>query len=196
MNKLVIAGLALMFTVGTAVAQGGGGSSSGGSSSGGSSSGGSSNSGSSNSGNSSPSAHHCKSGQVWKKSVKKCVSAQSGIMPDDELYEQGAALAKEGHYDWAIAVLSTITRQNDPHVLNYLGYSNRKAGRLDIGLGYYQKALAIDPNFVLAREYLGEGYVAAGKLDLARDQLREIGTRCGINCEEYMNLAEVISGAG
>jgi hypothetical protein len=55
--------------------------------------------------------------------------------------------------------------------------------------------LAIDPDFVLAREYLGEGYVAAGKLDLARDQLREIGNRCGTNCEEYIELAEVISGA-
>ena len=79
-------------------------------------------------------------------------------------------------------------------MLNYLGYSNRKAGRLDVGLSYYQKALAIDPNFVLAREYLGEGYVAAGKFDFARDQLHEIGQRCGTNCEEYKELAEVISG--
>ena len=63
------------------------------------------------------------------------------------------------------------------------------------GLTYYQKALAIDPNFVLAREYLGEGYVAAGKFDLAREQLHEIGKRCGTNCEEYMELAEVIEGA-
>ena len=53
--------------------------------------------------------------------------------------------------------------------------------------------MAIDPDFVLAREYLGEGYVAAGKFDLAREQLREIGNRCGTNCEEYMELAEVIS---
>ena len=83
------------------------------------------------------------------------------------------------------------SNKNDPHVLNYLGYSNRKAGRLDVGLSYYQKALAIDPNFVLAREYLGEGYVAAGKLDLGtrsiarnrpalRHELRRIsGTRRG-----------------
>jgi tetratricopeptide (TPR) repeat protein len=205
MNKLVIAGLALMFTAATAVAQGGGGGSSGGGSSGGGSSGGGSSSGGSSSGgsNSGSSSNNnnggmvkkCKSGQVWKKSAKKCVSAELHILPDDELYAQGSALAKDGQYDWAIAVLSTISRKDDPHVLNYLGYSHRKAGRLDIGLGYYQKALAIDPNFVLAREYLGEGYVAAGKLDLARDQLREIGNRCGTNCEEYIELAEVISGA-
>lgn len=186
MRKFVLVGVALVFSAATALAQGGGGSSGGGSSGGGSSSG---------SGGKSTSAQKCKSGQVWKKSAKKCVNAQSGILPDDELYEEGRLLAKEGHYDWAIAVLSAVERTNDPHVLNYLGYSNRKAGRLEIGLTYYQKALAIDPNFVLAREYLGEGYVAAGKFDLARQQLREIGNRCGTNCEEYMELAEALEGA-
>ena len=29
----------------------------------------------------------------------------------------------------------------------------------------------------------------------AREQLQEIGKRCGTNCEEYMELAEVIEGA-
>lgn len=198
MQKFVLVGVALMFSAATAFAQGGGGSSGGGSSGGGSSSGGSSSGGgSSSSGNGakSTSAQKCKSGYVWKKSAKKCVAVESGILPDDDLYEEGRLLAKEGHYDWAIAVLSAIQRKDDPDVLNYLGYSNRKAGRLDIGLTYYRKALAIDPDFVLAREYLGEGYVAAGKFDLAREQLDEIGKRCGTNCEEYMELAEVISGA-
>jgi tetratricopeptide (TPR) repeat protein len=194
MRKIVLFGVALMFSAATALAQGGGGSSGGGSSNGGGSSsgGGSSNSGS---GGKSTSAQKCKSGYVWKKSAKKCVAVQSGILPDSELYEEGRLLAKEGHYDWAIAVLSAIQRKDDPDVLNYLGYSNRKAGRIELGLTYYQKALAIDPDFVLAREYLGEGYVAAGKFDLARQQLHEIGKRCGTNCEEYMELAEVIEGA-
>jgi len=199
MRKIVLVGVALMFSAATAFAQGGGGSSGGGSSSGGSSSGGSSSGGSSsggsNSGAQSNSAKKCKTGQVWKKSAKKCVNAQSKVLPDDELYEEGRLLAKEGHYDWAIAVLSAVERKDNPHVLNYLGYSNRKAGRLELGLTYYRKALAIDPDFVLAREYLGEGYVAAGKFDLAREQLREIGQRCGTNCEEYMELAEALEGA-
>jgi tetratricopeptide (TPR) repeat protein len=80
-------------------------------------------------------------------------------------------------------------------VLNYTGYSHRKAGRLDIGITYYRKALAINPNFVLAREYLGEGYVAAGRIDLARAELSEIATRCGTSCEEYADLARAIDAA-
>ena len=78
-------------------------------------------------------------------------------------------------------------------MLNYTGYSNRKAGRLEIGITYYRKALAIDPNFVLAREYLGEGYVAAGRVDLARIELGEIKNRAGVQSEEYHDLAKAIT---
>jgi tetratricopeptide (TPR) repeat protein len=138
---------------------------------------------------------HCKKGEVVKKvkGVKKCVKVESGILPDEDLYQQGRQLAKAGQYDWALQVLAAIQNQNDPRVLNYTGYSNRKAGRLEIGITYYRKALAIDPNFVLAREYLGEGYVAAGKIDLAQIQLSEIKTRAGVDSEEYKDLSKAIT---
>jgi tetratricopeptide (TPR) repeat protein len=118
------------------------------------------------------------------------VKAAAGVMPDEDLYQQGRALAKAGEYDWALTVLSAISNQNDPRVLNYIGYSYRKSGEIDKGIGYYQKALAIDPNYVLVREYLGEGYIAAGKVNLAKLELAEIAKRCGTTCEEYQDLAE------
>jgi tetratricopeptide (TPR) repeat protein len=166
-----------------------------------------SNSGSSNSGGSgadtAPSAANlgCKKKQVVKK-VKKngkmvwgCVDKTAGVLTDEELYQQGAILAKEGHYEWALDVLTSITNQDDPKVLNYIGYSHRKAGRIETGVEFYRKALAINPDFVLAREYLGEGYVAAGRIDLAQVELAEIGKRCGVTCEEYKALSDVISKA-
>jgi tetratricopeptide (TPR) repeat protein len=137
----------------------------------------------------------CPSGEVWDKTKKKCVKVESGILPDEELYQQGRMLAKDGHYDWALTVLSAIQNQDDPRVLNYIGYSHRKAGRLELGIAYYRRALAINPNFVLAREYLGEGYAAAGRIDLARAELAEIGQRCGVTCEEYVDLAAAIAAA-
>ena len=138
---------------------------------------------------------NCKNGEVVKKvgNIKKCVKVESGILPDEDLYQQGRLLAKAGQYDWALQVLAAVQNQNDPRVLNYTGYSNRKAGRLEIGITYYRKALAIDPNFVLAREYLGEGYVAAGRIDLAKLELNEIKTRAGTASEEYQDLAKAIS---
>ena len=140
-------------------------------------------------------AKKCKKGEVYNKAKKKCVKATSGVLPDQDLYEQGRALAKAGEYDWALTVLATVSNQNDPRVLNYTGYSHRKAGRYEIGFSYYKKALDIDPDFVLAREYLGEGYVATGRVDLAMAQLSEIGKRCGVACEEYQELAETIATA-
>jgi Flp pilus assembly protein TadD len=143
----------------------------------------------------------CKKGEVVKtvkkkgvKDKKMCVKITAGIIPDGELYQQGRLLAKQGQYEWALTALNAVQDQTDPHVLNYLGYSNRKAGRLDIAITYYNKALAIDPNFVLAREYLGEGYVAAGKLDLAKEQLAEIASRAGTDSEEYIDLNAAING--
>lgn len=141
----------------------------------------------------------CKKGEVAKKVkqsgifVRKCLPVESGILPDGDLYEQGRLLAKAGEYEWALQVLAAIENQNDPRVLNYTGYSNRKAGRLEIGISYYRKALAIDPNFVLAREYLGEGYVAAGRIDLARLELKEIMNRAGTGSEEYQDLSKAIT---
>jgi tetratricopeptide (TPR) repeat protein len=150
----------------------------------------------------SPMQLHCKVGEVavtvrkpGKAPVKACKKVKGEILPDSELFQQGRLLAKQGQYDWAITVLETVKDQNDPSVLNYLGYSNRKAGRLDLAITYYAKALAIDPNYVLAREYLGEGYVAAGKLDLAKVQLNEIANRAGTSSEEYIDLAKAINGA-
>jgi tetratricopeptide (TPR) repeat protein len=119
-------------------------------------------------------------------------SGNAYVLPDEQLYRHGSALAQAGEYDWALTVLAAIRNQNDPHVLNYTGCSLRKSGRLDEGIRYYRKALAINPDFVLAREYLGEGYVAAGRIDLAKVELNEIAKRCCTTCEEYQELAEHI----
>lgn len=149
----------------------------------------------------SPTQLHCKAPQVVitvrvkHKKVKICGLKKADLIQDNELFQQGRLLAKQGQYDWAISVLSSIDNQNDPAVLNYLGYSNRKAGRLEIAITYYNKALAIDPNYVLAREYLGEGYVAAGRLDLAQIQLDEIANRAGKTSDEYVDLAKAIKGS-
>lgn len=144
-------------------------------------------------GDASPANQECNKGEVWDKNKKKCVKADSGILPDEDLYQQGRALAKQGHYDWAIEVLAFVQNQTDPRVLNYTGYSHRKAGRLEIGISYYRQALAIDPGFNLAREYLGEGYLAAGRIDLARAELAAIKISCGTGCEEYRDLNAAIA---
>jgi len=161
----------------------------------GGSGGGSGGSGGGSGGKGDNSVKKCKKGEVRDKHDKKCIKVSYGILPDEDLYQNGAALAQAGEYDWALTVLAAIRNQNDPRVLNYTGYSLRKSGHLDEAIGKYRKALAINPNFVLAREYLGEGYAAAGRVDLAKAELIEIASRCGTTCEEYQELAEHIEVA-
>jgi hypothetical protein len=151
--------------------------------------------------NPSPKKLKCKKGEVVRlvtsNGVKKrkCVKPTAGLVPDADLFEQGNALALEGEYDWALDVLELVADQNQPDVLNMQGYSHRKAGRLDVAIGFYRRALAINPDFVRAREYLGEGYAAAGRIDLAQAELGEIKSRCGTDCEEYKDLAKAIAAA-
>ena len=141
----------------------------------------------------------CKRGEAAKWSgdgdarKQACTTLAAGALGDDELYEQGKLLATESEYDWALEVLALITRQDDAKVLNYIGYSNRKAGRLETGIEAYKKALVLDPDYVQAREYLGEAYVLAGKKDLAMAELAEIKTRKGADCPEYAALEKAIA---
>ncbi len=129
-------------------------------------------------------------GKVWDKQHKKCVDAQQGMLDDDSIYETGRDLAMMGRYDEAITILNFVSNPQDKRVLNYLGYSYRKSGQIDVGLKYYAQALAVDPNYVLVREYLGEALIQKGDLAGAKAQLIEIETRCGVTCEPYVALKD------
>jgi tetratricopeptide (TPR) repeat protein len=134
----------------------------------------------------------CANGKVWDKKTKKCVPQQSGLMDDDSLYEAGRDLALAGRYGEAIKVLSLAEDKTDPRILNYLGYSHRKSGRVLVGLGYYEEALRNNPDYTLVREYMGEAHLQLGDVAAARVQLTEIEKRCGKGCSEYAELAAQI----
>ena len=133
----------------------------------------------------------CKAaGHVWDKVNKKCKDPQAGSIDQDTLYEAGREYAMEGRYNDAINVLNYAPNPQDKRVLNYLGYSYRKAGHVDVGLTYYKQALDIDPNYTLVREYLGEALIQMGDISGAKGQLLEIKNRCKGACPEYAELAK------
>ncbi len=140
-----------------------------------------------------PTVPKCAKGTVYSPTAGKCVRSTSNLINDNDRYNTGVQLARSGKYDQAIGLLSSLANQNDPKVLTYLGYSHRKMGKMDIGVAFYKKALKINPDYILAREYLGEGYVSQGKIVLAFLQLKEIEKRCGTGCKEYVQLKEAIS---
>jgi tetratricopeptide (TPR) repeat protein len=134
----------------------------------------------------------CRAGLVWDARKHMCVQAQRGVLPDEELAEYAYALAEEGRYQEALATLDLLQNPDTPRALNYRGFATRKLGRLDEGITYYLKALALDPQYAEVREYLGEAYVVKGRFDLAAQQLAIIESLCGTNCEEYIDLKEAI----
>ena len=78
-------------------------------------------------------------------------------------------------------------------MLGSIGYSTRKLGDVDKGIGYYHQALAIDPGYTKVREYLGEAYLQKGDVERAKEQLTEIADRCGGPCDDYELLVKAIA---
>ncbi len=129
-----------------------------------------------------------KNSAAWSE----CVGPAAAQLSDSDIFYAGYWMARLGQYDQAIAYLS-LAKVPDARTLTYLGFATRKSGNVDKAFAYYEKALALDPNFVVARAYLGEAYITVGNMQAARDQLSEIARRCGANCAAYDELARHIA---
>ena len=115
----------------------------------------------------------------------------------DGAYLEAVGLINEGRYDAAIASLRRAEAAFGPHpdVLTYLGFANRKLGRLDVAEGYYQAALAAAPSHRGATEYYGELKVERGDLAGAEAMLAQLETMCRFGCAEAEELRRWIDAA-
>ena len=91
-----------------------------------------------------------------------------------------------------LLIASNAEIPNKADTLNYLGFTTRKLGDFETGEKYYLEGLAIEPDHIGINEYLGELYVATGRMDLAKERL-DILKNC--NCEEFQDLKEIIEGS-
>ena len=83
--------------------------------------------------------------------------------------------------------------RKNPDILNYMGFTTRKAGNFDQAEKYYLKGLSIKPNHNGINEYLGELYVQTNRIDKANERLEVLK---GCNCEEYSELDLIIKTRG
>jgi tetratricopeptide (TPR) repeat protein len=148
--------------------------------------------GSSGGGSSGSTPVKCDKGYTYDQTKQKCEKNTS--LNDQQLYQQGRALALAGDYTNALDSLNAIRNKNDAMVLTMIGYSTRKMGNYDRGLAYYAEALAIDPTNINTHEYLGEAYAEKGQLDLAKAELVKVAAVGGTTTEQYLDLAKAIAG--
>jgi len=123
-----------------------------------------------------------------------CAGNAAAALSDSELFYAGYWMARVGRYDEAIGYLKQA-RAPDARTLTYLGFATRKSGDVAGAFTYYRRALALDPDFVVARAYMGEAHLATGDVGAARAELGEIARRCGANCAAYDDLARHIAKA-
>src|SRR5262245_31546309 len=135
----------------------------------------------------------CGTGQAWNSATDSCIDGRSAALSDDDLYLAGRDLGQEGRYAEALELFSHIKNPQQARVLSSMGYSTRKLGDIDRGIDYYHQALAIDPNYTKARQYLGEAYLQKGDVGQAKEQLMEIADHCGGPCDDYELLVKAIA---
>jgi len=136
----------------------------------------------------------CKKGQVYDKRSKSCLDAKSELFDDDTIYAAARELAYDGQYRNAQLVLAAADNQNDPRILNYYGFTNRKQGKMKTAMSYYTAALKADPDYILARSYMGQGFLADGNRMAAKAQLAEIKSRGGADSWAYASLSKALMG--
>jgi tetratricopeptide (TPR) repeat protein len=131
---------------------------------------------------------HAKSSVAWSACVEQAKAGTSSA----DLFYAGYWLARTGKYQEALGYL-TLANHADPRVVTYIGFATRKLGDVDAALPFYRQALELNPNYSVARAYMGEAFLQKREPAKAKAELAEIATRCGTGCAEYLDLAQHIA---
>ncbi len=114
----------------------------------------------------------------------------TAAVPD---FDSARGLVDAQKFDEALPALRQLDQEspNNPDILNLIGFSLRRTGKMDEALAYYTRALALNPKHLGANEYLGELYLETRQPDKARERLAVLRQACG-DCEEFEDLSAQI----
>lgn len=109
-------------------------------------------------------------------------------------YEAGKKAVEAHDYKAALDSFNRALAKepNSADIHNYLGYSYRKSGNLDMAFRHYKEALKIDPGHKATHEYIGEAYLMVNDLPRAEEHLKQLDKICFFRCEEYSELKAAI----
>ena len=109
-------------------------------------------------------------------------------------YYDALKLIKKNSFKAAVENLNIAEKhqKKDADIYNYLGFSYRKMGKMELAAVNYEKALDIDPKHKGALEYQGEMYITLGQLDKAKANLKKLSNICFLGCSEEKILKKSI----
>ena len=119
------------------------------------------------------------------KAAKKLIVRAKKLEKKDKL-EKALKLYSKA-YDKLVKAYNKDKKNAD--ILNYLGFTLRKAGNFEEAEKFYLTGLKIKPNHNGINEYLGELYVITNRIELAKERLEVLK---GCKCEEFEELKELI----
>ncbi|MEM7296407.1 MAG: hypothetical protein AAF330_07285, partial [Pseudomonadota bacterium] len=121
----------------------------------------------------------CEEGFIFDDKTNSCIKAEesSQLTPKEQM-DAVRELAYAGRYADAKIILASMDPRDDM-VLTYKGFVARKTGDLYAANGFYEAALEANPDNILTRSYMGQGYVSSGRIEDARAQLAQIYARGG-----------------
>ncbi len=135
----------------------------------------------------------CKGVKVWDEDKNRCVRPKQSSLTPQELGQAVRELAYAGRFEDAQGVLRALPDQTSDLALTYWGFTTRKLGDVNAGLVFYGDAINRNPDNILARSYLGQAHVEAGRMMAARTQLNEIVARGGAGTWAETSLRRAIA---
>jgi len=119
--------------------------------------------------------------------------------PPTAIESSDAAVGKQAvkAQDWKAAIDAfsrwVAKEPDNADANNYLAFSYRKSGNLDLAFKNYREALRLDPKHRGAHEYIGEAYLMAGNVAKAEEHLKILDGLCVFGCSEYDDLKKAIA---
>ena len=109
-------------------------------------------------------------------------------------YLSAEKLIKKKQFSDAIVKLNDAlaTDSKNADIYNYLGFSNRKLGKMEEAAFFYSKALEINPKHKGALEYQGEMYLTLNQIEKAEENLKKLDKICFLGCSEFDKLKKSI----
>ena len=134
-----------------------------------------------------------------------CMSSEAAL---SEPYEDTPdAAARDADYaagkaaldrkNWSEAVKhfrqAALRAPDSADLHNYLGFSYRNLGEMDLAFKHYERAIELNPRHRGAHEYIGEAYLLVNDLPRAEVHLTALRGICLLPCEELADLEKAVA---